>query len=64
MAKKFIDLNNIAPIKIEKNFKGWLSDDCLARFIVDIVDQLDTSDIESQYTSGGSRDTHLKCLLL
>ena len=49
MAKKFIDLNNIGPIKIEKNFEGWLDDGCLVRFIVDIVDQLDISDIESKY---------------
>ena len=49
MAKKFIDLNNLAPITIEKDFKNWLSDDCLARFIVEVVDHMDISSIESQY---------------
>lgn len=63
MANKFINLNNIAPITIDKNFEGWLSDDCLARFIVDIVGQLDTSDIESQYTSAGSEGYPPKMLI-
>ena len=55
MAKKFIDLNNLAPITIEKDFKDWLRDDCLARFIVEVVDQMDVSGIESQYTGGWLR---------
>ena len=63
MAKKFIDLNNLAPITIEKDFKDWLSDDCLARFIVEVVDQMDISGIESQYTGGGSEGYPPKMLI-
>ncbi len=63
MAKKFIDLNKLAPITIEKDFKDWLSDDCLARFIVEVVDQMDISGIESQYTGGGSEGYPPKMLI-
>ena len=63
MAKKFIDLNNLAPITIEKDFKNWLSDDSLARFIVEVVDQMDISGIESQYTGGGSEGYPPKMLI-
>jgi len=63
MAKKFIDLNNLAPITIEKDFKNWLSDDCLARFIVEVVDHMDISSIESQYRGGGSEGYPPKILI-
>ena len=41
MNNKFINLNDLQPIKIDKSFKGWLKEDSLARFIVEIVNQLD-----------------------
>lgn len=63
MAKKFMDLNDLGPITIEKDFKDWLSDDCLARFIVEVVDQMDISGIESQYTGGGSEGYPPKMLV-
>jgi transposase len=54
MNNKFINLNNLQPIKIDKTFKGWLNEDSLARFIVEIVNQLDISKIDSQYNASGS----------
>src|SRR5699024_4277812 len=36
----------------------WLLDDHLARFVVEIVDQLDFSSIERQYTGSGSDAYH------
>lgn len=54
MNNKFIDLNDLQPIKIDKSFEGWLKDDSLARFIVEIVNQLDISNIEAQYNASGS----------
>ena len=40
MSNKFINLDGLKPIKIEKSFEGWLTEDSLARFIVEIVNQL------------------------
>lgn len=54
MNNKFINLNNLQPIKIDKSFKGWLHEDSLARFIVEIVNQLDISKIDAQYNASGS----------
>ena len=54
MNNKFINLNNLQPIKIDKSFKGWLNEDSLARFIVEIVNQLDISKIDAQYNASGS----------
>ena len=61
MAKKFIDLNNLAPITIEKDFKDWLRDDCLARFIVEVADQMNFAGIELKYIGGGSEGHPLRC---
>ena len=46
MTEKFINLKNVAPITLSADFKGWIDDNSLARFIVDIVDQLNTSALE------------------
>jgi len=54
MNNKFIDLNDLQPIKIDKSFEGWLKEDSLARFIVEIVNQLDILHIEEQYNTSGS----------
>jgi len=54
MSNKFINLDDLKPIKIEKSFEGWLTEDSLARFIVEIVNQLDILKIEAQYNKSGS----------
>lgn len=54
MPSKFIDLNDLQPIRIDKNFEGWLKEDSLARFVVEIVNQLDISIIEEEYNTSGS----------
>lgn len=54
MNKKFIDLNDLQPITIDKNFDGWLNKDSLAYFIEEIVKQLDISNVEEQYNTSGS----------
>src|SRR5699024_9894308 len=41
----------------------WLPDDHLARFVVEITDQLDISAIERQYTGSGSDAYHPRMLL-
>jgi len=41
----------------------WLPEDHLARFIVEIVDELDISDLESAYTASGSDAYHPRMML-
>lgn len=41
----------------------WLPEDHLARFVVDIVDQLDVSALESSYTGSGSDAYHRRMML-
>ncbi len=50
---------------MKKNFilEGCLATDALARFIVEIVETLDTSSIENAYKGGGSAPYHPKMML-
>lgn len=41
----------------------WLPEDHLARFVVEIVDQLDVSDLEGDYTGSGSDAYHPRMML-
>ncbi|NBC27993.1 MAG: IS1182 family transposase [Bacteroidetes bacterium] len=41
----------------------WLPEDHLARFVVEIVDQLDISDLEGSYTGSGSEAYHPRMML-
>ncbi len=43
--------------------EGWLKPNSLARFVVDIVEQLDTSVIEGAYKGGGSAPYAPKMML-
>ena len=45
------------------NCEDWLDENNLARFIVDIVEQLDTSAIEQAYSGGGSAPYPPKMML-
>jgi len=54
MSKKFKEVDRNQPISIPSNMRGWLNDNDLSRFIVDIVEQLDTSELENVYTGRGS----------
>lgn len=63
MAEKFINLNNIGPIQIRPDFKGWIDDASLPRFVVDIVNQLDTSKIDDSYNASGSKAFPPKLML-
>lgn len=54
MSNKFIEINRTKPITLPSNLEDWLDDNDLARFIVDVVEQLDTSALENAYKGGGS----------
>ena len=43
--------------------EGWLDQNSLARFVVDIIEQLDTSAIERAYRGGGSAPYAPKMML-
>src|SRR5918999_1402007 len=55
MASPFIPIDRNCPIELPASLEGWLREDHLARFIVDVVDQLDLSAIEQVYSGHGSR---------
>ena len=54
MSNKFINISRQSEIILPPNLKGWLDNTNLARFIVDVVDQLDTATFEDDYCGGGS----------
>jgi transposase len=54
MASPFISIDRNCPIELPASLEGWLREDHLARFVVDVVDQLDLSEIEQIYRGRGS----------
>ncbi len=54
MGSPFIPIDRNCPIELPASLEGWLREDHLARFVVDIVQQLDLSAIEQAYSGRGS----------
>jgi transposase len=54
MASPFISIDRNCPIELPASLEGWLREDHLARFIVEVVEQLDLSAIEQVYSGRGS----------
>jgi len=54
MIKKFIEIDRDVPIILPQKFEGWLDENDLSRFIVEIVEQIDTSELEKEYKGKGS----------
>ncbi len=63
MSNKFIEIDRNVPITLASNMEGWLDSNSLARFVVDVVEQLDTDEIEGAYKGGGSRPYPPKMML-
>ena len=63
ISKKFIKIDRTAAIKLPSNMEGWLDTNSLARFVVEVVEQLDTSEIEAAYKGGGSAPYAPKMML-
>lgn len=63
MSNKFIEIDRSVPITLPRNMEGWLDSNSLARFVVDVVEQLDTEEIEGSYKGGGSRPYPPKMML-
>ena len=63
MSNKFQEINRDEKIIIPANMDGWLDKGSLSRFIVTIVDELDTSAMENAYKGGGSAPYPPKMML-
>ena len=54
MSHQFREIDRSQPITLPGNLEGWLDGNDLAHFIVDVVEALDTREIEAAYRGGGS----------
>ncbi len=63
MSSKFRTVDRDTLYLLPPSVQDWLPDDHLARFVVDIVERLDLSALERQY-SGGGKDPYHPSLLL
>ena len=63
MSNKFIEIDRSVPITLPSNMEGWLDSNSLARFVVDVVEHLETDEIEGAYKGGGSRPYPPKMML-
>lgn len=63
MATKFIPVDRDTDFLFPPSVQEWLPDGHLARFVVDVVNQLDLSRLESAYAGRGSMPYHPSMLL-
>jgi transposase len=58
MAVEFIPVDRDTPYILPPSVQDYLPDDHLARFVVDIVDQLNLNHLSAVYSGRGSRPFH------
>jgi transposase len=58
MAVEFIPIDRDTPYIFPPSVQDYLPDDHLARFVVDIVEQLDLSHLSAVYSGRGSKPFH------
>ena len=63
MSNKFIPIDRESAFTLPPALEGWLPEGSLARFVVEVVEQLDTSRIEQAYRGGGSAPYPPKMML-
>ncbi len=63
MSDKFQTIDRDTAYLLPPSLQDWLPEKHLARFVVDIVDQLDLSELESGYGGGGKQPYHPALLL-
>ena len=63
MSNKFIEIDRKRPINLPGEREGWLEQNSLARFVVEVVEQLDTGGIEKSDRGGGSAPYAPKMML-
>jgi hypothetical protein len=54
MSAKFIDYDQSTLYLLPPSLQDWLPEDHLARFVVEIVDQLDLGSLKAAYAGRGS----------
>ena len=59
----FLNADRDTDYLFPPSMQDWLPEDHLARFVVDVVDQLDLSDLTRQYAGRGSQAHHPAVLL-
>jgi len=63
MSNKFQEINRDEKIILPANMDGWLEEGSLPKFIVTIVNELNTTGIENAYKGGGSAPYPPKMML-
>jgi transposase len=63
MSVEFIPIDRNTPYLLPPSVQDYLPEDHLARFVVDIVDQLDVSRLSAVYAGKGSRPYHPAMML-
>ncbi|ABM17544.1 transposase [Marinobacter nauticus VT8] len=63
MMGHFVLADRDTDFLLPPSIQDWLPEDHLARFVVEVVDQLDLSKLTQQYTGRGSRAHHPAVLL-
>ena len=63
MSDKFRQVDRETQFLLPPSLDDWLPEEHLARFVIDIVEQLDLSEIKSAYTGRGSKAHHPEMLL-
>lgn len=63
MSAKFIDYDQSSLYLLPPSLQDWLPEDHLARFIVEIVDQLDLGSLKAAYAGRGSQPYNPEMLL-
>lgn len=59
----FLTINRKTDYLLPPSLEDWLNEDHLARFVVEVIDQLDISHLTSQYAGRGSKAIHPAVLL-
>lgn len=63
MSGKFQTINRETAYLLPPSLQDWLPEKHMARFVVDIVEQLDLRELESRYGGGGKQPYHPALLL-
>jgi transposase len=63
MAQRFLDVDRATPYLLPPSVDEWIEAKHLARFVVDVVDQLDLSALERRYSGRGKKAYHPSVLV-
>ena len=61
MSFKFVSCDRKTPYLLPPSLQDWLPEGHLARFVVEIVEQLDLHRIKAAYSGRGSQPYHPVC---